>query len=68
MDALKLGEQVTALVGAIDVARERLLDYVPPWQDSKFEEMRIVLDRQLRAVQIAVILVGVDTAVAETAG
>jgi hypothetical protein len=46
--------QVEALVAAVDGARQRLLDYEPPWIDPGYETVREDVDRTLRQAQLAI--------------
>ena len=47
-------ERVEGILGALESARQDLLDYDPPWVESGFEDLRIAVDRTLRSVELAI--------------
>lgn len=47
----------------IDRAREMLLSWEQPWESTSFEELRIMIDRDLRSAQLSIAL-AFDAAVA----
>ena len=51
-------KKLEAVVAAIEVAREELLEYEAPWLNPKFEDLRISVDRRLREAQLAVVAIG----------
>jgi hypothetical protein len=46
--------QMEALVAAVDGARQKLLDYDPPWIDPGYETVREDVDRALRQAQLGI--------------
>jgi hypothetical protein len=48
-------QKVDGIISALEDARQDLLDYNPPWIESSFEQLRIVIDRKLRSVQLGIV-------------
>jgi hypothetical protein len=48
-------ERLESIVGALEEARQELLDYSPPWMEPGYETMKLAVDRKLRSVQMAMV-------------
>jgi hypothetical protein len=49
-------EGAKTVIALIDNAREKLLGWTPPWMTDSWEELRIMIDRDLRSAQLSIAL------------